>query len=281
MNWNGPFKTLAVGLTAASDSPDSRPLQDKLLFLDLPSGRPGRDSKPRAYVTRYKLCHNPENTSDIPTHLPADLTAYGLTASAAKPPPYHVTLDDVTPPQERFEVEQITGHQLVRGRGGVIAILYKTHWAGLLSPSWARELDLQHVRRYILLCCPGQSTQHCQTNRLYRRMRIGAAHRELSRSQGQLFLAPGYTLVPRDICLRNFSNSTLPSGAHVWCKARDSLWWLGKIVHRAPPNASSGNPPDPSPAASNIMQFLDDPGPIKINLRPARYTAARNAISGS
>ena len=46
-------------------------------------------------------------------------------------------------------------------------------------------------------------------------MRIGAAHRELSRSQGQLFLAPGYTLVPRDLWLRSLSNSTLPSGAHI------------------------------------------------------------------
>ena len=30
-------------------------------------------------------------------------------------------------------------------------------------------------------------------------MRIGAAHRELSPSQGQLFLATGYTLIPRNI----------------------------------------------------------------------------------
>ena len=36
-------------------------------------------------------------------------------------------------------------------------------------------------------------------------MRIGAAHRELSRSQGQIFLAPGYSLVSRDLWLRNFS----------------------------------------------------------------------------
>ena len=112
-------------------------------------------------------------------------------------------------------------------------------------------------------------------------MRIGAAHRELSRSQGQLFLAPGYTLVPRDLWLRNFRNSTLPSGAHVWYKARDGLWWLGKIAHRAPPDASSRTPPDPSPGSSYIIRFLDDPGPIKIDLQPARYTTARNAVSGS
>ena len=85
-------------------------------------------------------------------------------------------------------------------------------------------LDLQHFRRHTLVYWSGKPTQHRQTNRLYRQMRIGAAHRELSRSQGQLFLAPGYTLAPRDLWLRNFSTPTLPSGAHVWYKARGSLW---------------------------------------------------------
>ena len=52
LNWNGPFKILAVGPTAASDPPDNHPLQDKLLFLDLPTDLPGRDSKPRVSVKR-------------------------------------------------------------------------------------------------------------------------------------------------------------------------------------------------------------------------------------
>ena len=112
-------------------------------------------------------------------------------------------------------------------------------------------------------------------------MCIGAAHRELSRSQSQRFLAPGYTLVPRDLWLCSFSNSTLPSGAHIWYKARDGLWWLGKIAHRAPSDVSSRIPPDPSPGSSCIIRFLDDSGPIKIDLQPARYTAARNAVFGS
>ena len=215
LHWNGPFTILAVGPTAASDTDDNRPLQDKLLFLDLLSDLPGRDSKPRVSVKRCKPCHNPDDTSDIPKHLPAELTTYVLTASAAKSPPYRVILDDVTPPPERLEVEQITGHQLVRGRDGVIAVLCETHWTGLLSPSGERELDPQHFRRHILLYWSGKPTQYRQTNRLYRQVRIGPAHRELSRSQGQLSLAPGNTLVPRDLWLRSFSNSTLPSGAHV------------------------------------------------------------------
>ena len=281
LNWNGPFKILAVGLTAASDTADNRPLQDKLLFLSLPSDLPRRDSNPRVSVKRCKPCHNPDDTSDIPKHLPADLTTYVLTASAAKFPSYHVTLDDVTPPPERLEAEQITDHQLVRGRGGVIAVLYETHWTGLLSPSWERELDLQHFRLHILLYWSGKPTQHRQTNRLYRQMCISSAHLELSRSQGQLFLAPGYTLVTLDLWLRNFSNSTLPFGKHVWHKARDGLWWLGKVAHRAPPDVSSRNPLDPFPGSSYIIRFLDDPGPTKIDLQPARYNTARDAVSGS
>ena len=40
------------------------------------------------------------------------------------PPPYHVTQDDVSAPLQRLEVEKIISHQSVRGRGGVIAVLY-------------------------------------------------------------------------------------------------------------------------------------------------------------
>lgn len=66
-----------------------------------------------------------------------DITTYGLAASAAKPRLYHVTVDGVTPPPERLEieVEQITGLQLILGRGVVIAVAYETRRAGLLSPS--------------------------------------------------------------------------------------------------------------------------------------------------
>ena len=50
-------------------------------------------------------------------------------------PPYHVTEDDVSIPVHRLEVEKFTGHRCVRGRGGVIAVMYETHWTGLLVPS--------------------------------------------------------------------------------------------------------------------------------------------------
>ena len=60
-------------------------------------------------------------------------------------------------------MEKITGHQSVRGRGGVIAVMYETHWKGLLRPSWEREMDLQHSRKQILLYWAGTPDQHRQT----------------------------------------------------------------------------------------------------------------------
>ena len=51
------------------------------LTAHLPSDLPGRDSQPLVFVTRCKPYHNPDDTSDIPKHLPADLTTVALTAS--------------------------------------------------------------------------------------------------------------------------------------------------------------------------------------------------------
>ena len=272
-HWIAPFKILAVGPTPASDTPDGRPLHQKLLYLDFPSDLPGRNSKCRVSVVRCKPCRNPDDTDDIPKHLPAGISTYVLNSSSTKSPPYHVTLDDVSPPPERFEVQQISGHQHVRGRRGVMAVLYENHWTGLFSPSWEREMDLQDFRPHILRYWSGTPTQHRQTNRLYRQMRIGAARRELSRSRGEIFLAPGYSLVPPTLWLQHFSFSPLPSGAHIWYKARNGLWWLGKIAHCASPDASSSN--------THIVRFLDDPGPIKIDLSPTSYTTSRGAIFGS
>ena len=120
------------------------------------------------------------------------------------PFPNHATSDDITTPPERLEVKQITGHQFARVRGGVVAVLYETHREGLLSPSWQRKPDLQHFRHHTLRCWSGTPSQHRQANRLYRQMRIVAARRELSRSRGEIFIAPGYSLVSRALWLRRF-----------------------------------------------------------------------------
>ena len=85
----------------------------------------------------------------------------------------------------RLEAEKNTRHQSVRGRGGVIAVMYETCWTGLSRPSWEREVEFQLSRPAILRYWAGIPNQHPQTNRLYRRMRIDAAQRELSRSNGE------------------------------------------------------------------------------------------------
>ena len=207
--------------------------------------------------------------SDMPTHLPAGLTQYVLNNFSKKSPPYHVTQDDVSTPLQRLKVEKISGHQSVRGRGGVIAVLYKTHWVGLPEPSWEREMDLHLSRSHILRYWAGTPDRHRQTNRLYRRMRIGAAQRELSRNNGERFLAPGYACVTRAEWLRRYRDTVLPKGANFWYKGDDGLWWLGKISART---ADDG---------VYLVRFLDDPGPIKLPLPPARYTTSTGAVRGS
>ena len=105
-----------------------------------------------------------------------------------------------------------------------------------------------HILRY----WAGTPDQHRQTSCLYRRMRIGAAQRELSRNNGERFLAPGYSCVPLAECLRRYRDTVLPKGAHFWCKGDDGLWWLGKI--------SASTTED----GVYLVRFLDDPGPIKL-----------------
>ena len=274
LNWIGPFKILAVGTAPASDVPDNRSLHDKHLYLDVPSGLPGRDFERRVSVERCKPYRRPGDTSDVPKYLPSDLTQYVLNSFSAKSPRFHVTLDDVSPQPERLEVEQITDHHLVRGRGGVITVLYETHWVGLLSPSCERELDLHHSRRYILLYWSGTPTQHRQENRLDRQMRTCAAQRELSRSQCQIYLAP--RIHPRPL---------RPLAPHVQLhltSARSTPLVQGPrrpvVAWQDHPSRHLGSPfRNTLELSSNntyIVRFLDEPGPIEINLRSANYTIA-------
>ena len=76
--------------------------------------------------------------------------------------------------------------------------------------------------------------QHRQTNRLYRRMRIGAAQRELSRSNGEQFLTPGFGYVSHADWLRRYCNIVLLNVAHFWYEGDDGLWWFGKISATTP-----------------------------------------------
>ena len=58
LNWTGPFKIIAVGPAPAADTPDGRPLGDKLLYLDLLSNLSGPAAEPRA-TNHSDLCRTP------------------------------------------------------------------------------------------------------------------------------------------------------------------------------------------------------------------------------
>ena len=100
-------------------------------------------------------------------------------------------------------------------------------------------------------------------------MRIGAAQREFSRNNGEHFLAPGYAYVPRADWFCRYHNTALPKGAHYWYKGDDGLRWFGKI--------SASTTED----KVYLVRFLDDPGPIKLPLPPARSTTSTGAVRGS
>ena len=96
-----------------------------------------------------------------------------LNIVSKKSPPYHVAQDDVSATLQRLELEKITDQKSFRGRGGVIAVLYKTHLVRLSKPSLGREMDLHLSRTHSLGYSAGTPEQHRQPNRLYHRMRTG------------------------------------------------------------------------------------------------------------
>ena len=80
---------------------------------------------------------------------------------------------------------------------------------------------LQFSRYASLRYWAGTPNQHRQLDRLPRRMRIGVTQRELSRGNGEGFLAPVYVCISHtDWCCR-YGNIV----AHIWYKSDDGLWW--------------------------------------------------------
>ena len=84
-------------------------------------------------------------------------------------------------------------------------------------------MGLQHSRTHILRYWAGTPDQHRQTNRLYRRIRIGAAQREVCRNKDERFWTLGYACITRMEWIRRFRGTVLPKGAHVWYKGDDGL----------------------------------------------------------
>ena len=90
-----------------------------------------------------------------------------------------------------------------------------------------------------------------------------------SRNNVERFSVPGYACVPRAEWLRRYRDTVLPKGAHFWYKGDDGLWWLGKIT------AST------TEDGVYLVRLLDDPGPFKLPLPPARYMNSTGAVRGS
>ena len=116
-------------------------------------------------------------------------------------------------------------------------------------------MDLSNLRKRMLLYWLGTPYQHRQTNRLYRQIRTGAAARELARMNGERGTSPGYDQVMTHcVWSDRFKNRVLPDGAHLWYKAQDALWWLGKSPNvRLLPTSPSCASSITRPRSSNIL----------------------------
>ena len=191
-NWTGPYKILAVGPCSVAETPDSSPLGSNLLYLDLSSDLPGADASRRVAIERCKPCFNPHDIGDMPKYLSAGLTQYVLYNFSKKSPPYDVSQGHVSTSLQPLEVEQI-GHQSVRGRGGVIAVLYRTRWSGFSEPSWEREIDLHLSRCHIMRYWAGTPDQHLQTTASTDECGSGGTTRALPQQRG-MFPSAGLCL---------------------------------------------------------------------------------------
>ena len=74
-------------------------------------------------VDRCKRCHNPSDDCDIAKYLPAWLSKYVLHSFMDKSPPFHPTAEDVVISGIPANIEKTIGHQLVRVRGGMWAVM--------------------------------------------------------------------------------------------------------------------------------------------------------------
>ena len=229
----------------------------------------GPIAKPRVTMVHCKPCANPYDADDMPRHLPAGLTQYVLHSFATKSPPYHVTTDDVATPPILLDVAKITENQCVRGRGGDIAVLYETHWDGLLRPTWERELYLQAFRYRILTYWAAGPAQLQPHTRQHQQLRINAAARDIVRTKGERHLPGSYRLVSDDVCRARFMSDPLHVGASIWYYSFDGSWWLGKV----------GQPLNDR--GRYVIRFLDNPGPALITLPGSAYNTALHTPCGS
>ena len=141
---------------------------------------------------------------------PAGLSKYVLHSFTDKSPPFDPTTEDVVKSCIPVDTEKITGCQLVRGRGGKLAVMYETHWEGLSSITWEREIDLKNFSRHILEYWMSTPRQMKGVNSKYRAMRRAQSHRAYWRHQNKYYLEQGYHLVSYSTWERKFRGRRVP-----------------------------------------------------------------------
>ena len=186
-----------------------------------------------------------------------------------KPPPFHPTAEDVVKSGIPVDI-YITGHQLVRGRGGELAVMHETHCEGLFSITWGRKIDLKNVSWHILEYWISTSRHVKSVNSKYRSMRRAQAHRAYWRHKDKYYLEQGYHLVSYSTWERKFSGRRVPLRRYFWWKNHQG-WCLGEV------KASDRNAYD-----QYFGRFHDDSGPSQvIMLAEEFYTTDVDGVPGS
>ena len=87
------------------------------LYWNPPSGIPGADARRRVSLLHCRLCANPCDSDDTPKYLMGELAQCVLNELAEKPPPYHVTLNNVSTPLRRLKVGTGSSRRCTRRSG--------------------------------------------------------------------------------------------------------------------------------------------------------------------
>ena len=98
---------------------------------------------------------------------------------------------------------------------------------------------------------------------------MNAAAREIACAKGERHLAGSYNLVTVDVYHARFLSAPLSIRASVWYRSFDGFWRLGKIKQAS---AVPGR---------YITRFLDNTGPVLIDLLYSAYNTALHALCGS
>ena len=170
------------------------------------------------------------NPAPIPTTQPtfSDTSPLGkynvFNNYTTKSPLFHVTADDISVPVEPLELTRFAATGPFEA-GVEIAVLYGTHWKGLLRPAWERESDLLLFRQHILNTGPARP---CNFDRRtgYTAVCTWVSLNASSPATRALFSCLPDTAIirqNRQTWARRFSGTIMLVGAY---KRQDHIWWL-------------------------------------------------------